>query len=263
MSMVLSGSMSRRHHHRAHQPLWGMAFTVMSQLAHSLQVVVEEYVVKVQRADPLLVTGAPAPFGVFMAIGLNLILFGVTVTKHGVTRPAEDPFDVVVMLSHNWVLGAMFVVYASMLVVHDYCGTVVAQKLDSTHRVMLDGVRVVLIWGLELFMYYALHSSQIGEPWKPGLWNGSWLMLPVAVTMAFGALQFHYARWCPLSSELESSSALPALNLDSDLAAIAPYTVASPDRSRDQQDFKAWLNFSSPECRVEPKTPSKPSYSSI
>lgn len=66
-----------------------------------------------------------------MAILVNLVLFGVSISRHGVTRPSEDPYDAVVMISHNYTLGVMFLIYTSMLVVHDYCGTVVSKRLDS------------------------------------------------------------------------------------------------------------------------------------
>ena len=55
------------------------------------------------------------------------------------------------------------------------------------HRTLLDAVRIIFVWGVDLFIYYALDIHRYGEQWTP--W--SYLELFGFVVLLFGNFTYY------------------------------------------------------------------------
>jgi hypothetical protein len=53
----------------------------------------------------------------------------------------------------------------------NFCGLAVSKTLSSVHRTLIDTMRTVAVWSVDVAIYYSLNGSQYGEKWE-GKWSG-------------------------------------------------------------------------------------------
>ena len=55
--------------------------------------------------------------------------------------------------------------YIISIAFYNYCGMAITKSLSAIHRTLIDALRTILVWGVDLLIYYAFNSSTFGEPW--------------------------------------------------------------------------------------------------
>jgi hypothetical protein len=48
---------------------------------------------------------------------------------------------------------------------YNYCGLAVTKSLSAIHRTLIDALRTILVWGVDLLLFYAFNSPNYGEQW--------------------------------------------------------------------------------------------------
>ena len=62
-----------------------------------------------------------------------------------------------------------------------------SQHLSAVHRTLIDASRTVVVWMIELFLYYAVNDKDIGEAWT----SYSPLQLGGFIVLLFGTLLYN------------------------------------------------------------------------
>ena len=142
----------------------GNIMVILSQLMSATQMVVEEKFLKGRKLPPEFVVGCEGMFG--MLIMLAIILPTVS-HLNGLDGGGvhEDPIDAVHMISSNAKLLGLVGAYWISIAFYNFCGLAVAKSLSSVHRCLIDACRTVLVWSVDLLLYY--FTSEYGEPWDP------------------------------------------------------------------------------------------------
>ena len=142
----------------------GNIMVILSQLMSATQMVVEEKFLKGRKLPPEFVVGCEGMFG--MLIMLAIILPTVShldgLDGGGVH---EDPIDAVHLIGSNGKLFALVGAYWISIAFYNFCGLAVAKSLSSVHRCLIDACRTVLVWSVDLLLYY--YTNTYGEPWDP------------------------------------------------------------------------------------------------
>ena len=71
------------------------------------------------------------------------------------------------MMANNYILMLLCVGYIISIAFYNYCGMAITKSLSAIHRTLIDALRTILVWGVDLLIYYAFDSSTFGEPWTP------------------------------------------------------------------------------------------------
>ena len=78
---------------------------------------------------------------------------------HGVF---EDIPEGLSQLWHNGMLFGLVFTYFCSIALYNFCGLAVAKRLSAIHRTLIDACRSVLVWGINVTLFYA--TSNGGEP---------------------------------------------------------------------------------------------------
>ena len=119
-------------------------------------------ILKGRKLPPEFVVGCEGMFG--MLIMLAIILPTVShldgLDGGGVH---EDPIDAVHLIGSNGKLFALVGAYWISIAFYNFCGLAVAKSLSSVHRCLIDACRTVLVWSVDLLLYY--YTNTYGELW--------------------------------------------------------------------------------------------------
>ncbi|XP_062503729.1 solute carrier family 35 member F6-like isoform X2 [Corticium candelabrum] len=188
--------------HSGWRVIVGIILIVAGQLASAAQMVVEESFLKKRRFAPLQVVGMEGLFGVILTAGVVLpILYHINVNG----KPYEDGLDAIYQIMNNWVLLGMtciflcfqcvlfttdvhmfIVLYLTSIIFYNYCGLAVTKSLTAVHRTLIDALRTIVIWVVELVIYYA-GAESFGE----GFSWWSFVQLDGFVFLLMGTLLYY------------------------------------------------------------------------
>lgn len=158
----------------------GVTCILLGQLASSLQMVVEELLLKKRGYAPLAVVGMEGLVGV---VGSGLLVLPLlrlvplpspsdgTLHRLLLVSIRDDAVDAVVQASHSPLLVAMLVLYLGSIAMYNFCGLSVTRRLTAVHRTLIDACRTLVVWCAELALAYA-GAPQYGETWSdPFYWS--------------------------------------------------------------------------------------------
>jgi drug/metabolite transporter (DMT)-like permease len=130
----------------------GILLIVAGQLANAVQMVVEETFLKKRGFPPLQVVGMEGLFGVILTAGVVMpVLYHINING----KPYEDGLDAFYqMISSKFLLG-MILLYLTSIIFYNYFGLAVTKSLTAVHRTLIDALRTIVIWVVELVIYYA------------------------------------------------------------------------------------------------------------
>jgi drug/metabolite transporter (DMT)-like permease len=147
------------------QLIMGPVLVVLGSAINAAQGVIEEMLMKDREAHPLEVVGWE---GVFGCIWSSFIMLPI-VQAIG----AEDSIDTLYMFANSAAIAAMLIGYCVSLAVMNNYSQVVSKYLSAVHRMLVNTLRVVLVWLVDLLITYAFHAREYGESWD----NWSFLQL--------------------------------------------------------------------------------------
>lgn len=141
----------------------GIALVVAGQLCSAVQMVFEETFMKGRNLKPLRVVGMEGFWGfVVMACAVLPSLYFIHGDDHGSYENVKDAWH---NLKHSGELVAFTMLYWGSIIFYNFCGLSVAKQLSTVHRTLIDALRTVVVWSVELIIYYGI-SKSFGEAWS-------------------------------------------------------------------------------------------------
>ena len=77
----------------------------------------------------------------------------------------ESAVDAVHIATSSWQVAALVSSYWLSIAFYNFAGLAVAKSLSSVHRCLIDACRTILVWCVDLLLYYS--TKRFGEPWDP------------------------------------------------------------------------------------------------
>eukprot|EP00301_Raphidiophrys_heterophryoidea_P012960 c2028_g1_i1.p1 GENE.c2028_g1_i1~~c2028_g1_i1.p1 ORF type:complete len:440 (-),score=105.08 c2028_g1_i1:283-1602(-) len=172
----------------------GNLLVILSQIMSATQMVIEEKFLKSKKLPPEFVVGCEGLFGVIAMLCVVLpIVYNIpfkTCTQtwcqdgEGIH---ENALDAWALMTHSPLLFSLVALYWVSIAFYNFCGLAVAKKLSAVHRTLVDACRTVVVWVVDLALYY-ITSGQYGEEWVT---SSGLLQLTGFCLMVFGALTYN------------------------------------------------------------------------
>ena len=152
--------------------------TVGSQLVQASQIVVEDFLMHDMTASPVLIVGLEGMWGTIFTctIFLPIIQFTGSVESEG-NGIHEDTVDTFKMIGNSPVLIAFVILYVLVILMYNVTGMFVTNITSAVVRTILEGLRTLCIWFVQLVMFYAMRGtkygnehSDMGEEWTTWSW---------------------------------------------------------------------------------------------
>jgi len=153
------------------QVLIGIILVLAGSALNACQGVLEEKLMKGLgdgvEADPMEVVGWE---GVFGCITSGFIMLPIVQAMSGSDcNSVENSYDTLRMMHNSPALVALVVFYSVALAFMNNYSQVVSKYLSAIHRMLLNTSRVVLVWVIDLIIYYCFSHAN-GEAWDVYSW---------------------------------------------------------------------------------------------
>eukprot|EP00927_Polykrikos_kofoidii_P039136 TRINITY_DN33566_c0_g1_i1.p1 TRINITY_DN33566_c0_g1~~TRINITY_DN33566_c0_g1_i1.p1 ORF type:complete len:467 (-),score=46.60 TRINITY_DN33566_c0_g1_i1:184-1524(-) len=176
--------------------LKGLALVILSQCFSAFQAVFEEFYVKQYKATPAKVIGSEGAWGIIFMIVLLTIFYCLP----GDDNDSFESFpDTVYKITQSpSPLGCWCLIYTFSISTYNYCGVTMAGKLSAVQRMLVDAMRTVTVWIIELAIFYATIESYCspqgqreGECFGSPLGNWAYLQLAGFLLIIGGTLLYN------------------------------------------------------------------------
>ncbi|EAY08120.1 hypothetical protein TVAG_497440 [Trichomonas vaginalis G3] len=156
------------------QVVMAIALTVGSQLIQASQIVVEDFLLHDLTCSPVLIVGLEGMWGTIITCALFLPIIQNMKGPEG-NGIHEDTLDTFIMIKNNTVLIIFVIFYVLVILLYNVTGMFVTNITSAVVRTILEGLRTLCIWIVQLIIYYAAPRSyfnkhpDIGEaltPWS-------------------------------------------------------------------------------------------------
>ena len=182
------------------QVIMAIFLTVGSQIIQASQIVVEDFLLHDMTCSPVLIVGLEGLWGTIVTCTLFLpIIQNVGGTEGNGIH--EDTLDTFQMIGNNAVLVVFVIIYIIVILLYNVTGMFVTNITSAVVRTILEGLRTLCIWVVQLILYYAMKPTtygqqhpDIGEPWTP--W--SWMQLAGFLLLFTGMLVYNKIVRVPL-----------------------------------------------------------------
>ena len=162
----------------------GIGLIVAGQFCNAVQMIVEEIYLKKRSLEPLLVVGMEGLWGsLIMCFVVLPIIYFIPGDDNG---SYENAIDALYMIKNSWSLALLIVGYWLSIAFYNFFGLSVAKSLTSVHRTLIDALRTMAVWGVQLVIYYRF-SRDLGEDWN----QYSWLELAGFLLLLCGTLIYN------------------------------------------------------------------------
>jgi hypothetical protein len=161
-SSVLAGGQSASGSQDSSGVLFGMGLVFAGQIVQAAQVTAEEWLLKEMTLPGNVICGYE---GVWGAVIMLVLFFPAFYLLPGSDEGCfENEIDAFVMLGNNSTLLGVFLLYMMSCAAYNMAGIAVTGALTGVHRVMLEALRTVIVWGFDLSMHYFVDAnSSFGE----------------------------------------------------------------------------------------------------
>jgi len=142
----------------------GIILVLAAQLASAVQYIIEEKFLKGRNFVPIHVVGMEGAFGAFtMLFFVMPIVYFIPGNNYG---SVDNLDDALVQIWNNGVLMFCVLLYIFSIAFYNFFGLSVAKSLSTVHRTLIDACRTLLVWGVDLLLYYAFKLYIYGEAWN-------------------------------------------------------------------------------------------------
>ncbi|KAL3994450.1 EamA-like transporter family protein [Acanthocheilonema viteae] len=127
----------------------GDLLIIIAQIIVAVQMVIEQKIVSELNAPPLLVVGLEGLFGLAILTFLLFPMYYIRVPSIFSTNPyhrLEDIFDAFREIKSNPWIGCALLLTMISIAFFNFAGISVTKELSATTRMVLDSVRILLIW---------------------------------------------------------------------------------------------------------------------
>ena len=143
-----------------------ICLTVGSQLIQASQIVVEDFLMHDLTASPIQIVGLEGMWGTIftICIFLPIIQFTGNVKSEG-NGVHEDTIDTFKMIGNNPTILAFVIIYVIVILLYNVFGMYVTSVTSAVIRTILEGLRTLCIWVVELVIFYSTGNPDLGEEW--------------------------------------------------------------------------------------------------
>lgn len=143
--------------------LFGIVIILAGQVLQAAQVVMEEFLLQGLRMSSVRVVAWEGVFGVLHCVlWVFPILYFLPGRDHG---HLENTLDALYMFTHSWAVAGVIVTDMTMMLIYNVCGMEVTDSLSAVNRVVIETLRTLCVWLVDLFIFYALTDGALGEGW--------------------------------------------------------------------------------------------------
>lgn len=167
---------------------FGVIIIIAGQVLQASQVVLEEYLLQNLRMSSIRVVAWEGLFGVAHCVLWVLPLaYFLPGRDHG---RLEESVDSLYMCAHSWKVALVLLGDMTAMLAYNVCGMQVTQSLSAVHRVILETLRTLCVWIIDLFLFYFVTKGGFGERWTPySFLQAAGFVLLVAGTLTYNATQ--------------------------------------------------------------------------
>eukprot|EP00172_Hildenbrandia_rubra_P004145 Plantae.Rhodophyta-Hildenbrandia_rubra.ctg7829.p1 GENE.Plantae.Rhodophyta-Hildenbrandia_rubra.ctg7829~~Plantae.Rhodophyta-Hildenbrandia_rubra.ctg7829.p1 ORF type:complete len:299 (+),score=30.27 Plantae.Rhodophyta-Hildenbrandia_rubra.ctg7829:1504-2400(+) len=77
----------------------------------------------------------------------------------------EDSIDSFYMFTHSAPIFFIIFTDAAFMLFYNLCGMIVTENLSAVHRVIIENLRTMCVWFIDLVLYYLVTNKGFGEAW--------------------------------------------------------------------------------------------------
>jgi hypothetical protein len=148
------------------QTVLAIVLTLVAQLVQATQLVIEDFILHDMVTHPLQLVGLKGFWGFVLcsSICLPAVQFLHGTEGNGIH---EDLIDTFHMLGKSTLLLVFVILYVFFILGYNIGGMLVINVYSAVHRTILEGLRTLCIWVVQLILYYSVNASHknLGEPW--------------------------------------------------------------------------------------------------
>lgn len=147
------------------QTMFGFVIILFGQVLQAAQVVLEEFLLRNLQMSSIRVVAWEGLFGMLhCVVWVFPILYLLKGRDHG---HVEDIVDTMHMFSHSWMIVLVLFSDMTMMLFYNVFGMEVTDSLSAVYRVVIETLRTLCVWLIDLFIYYVLSDGKLGESWTP------------------------------------------------------------------------------------------------
>jgi len=166
--------------------LFGIFLIVLAQLLQAIQMTIEEWILQHVHMDPMELAGWEGLWGGVLCVFLVLPLFQ---TIPGPDMGAlENTSDSLTMLLNNRSIVLMELLNGLSIVTYNYFGLTLTRDFTAMHRVIIEACRSMLVWVVDLAIFYIFSHGTLGESWS----GASWIQLVGFLILLVGTAAYNY-----------------------------------------------------------------------
>ena len=168
----------------------GIGLTIASQFCSAIQMVVEEYLLKSANAamyappSPARIVAYEGLCGLIVMLIVLVIMQYAPGDDHGSFENSLDSID---KISRSPVLLFLIIVYCISISLFNQSGMAVSKYLSSLHRTLIDSLRAIVVWVVELSIFYSTGSTRYGTGWT----SSSFIQLIGFICLILGTLVYN------------------------------------------------------------------------
>lgn len=146
------------------QVIMSIFLVVGSQIVQASQIVVEDFLMHDCTASPVLIVGLEGMWGTI----ITCIVF-LPITQF-IGKPSdegngihEDTIDTFVMMKNNHTLIGFVILYVFVILLYNVTGMFVTNITSAVFRTILEGLRTLCIWIVQIIIFYSIRNTQYGH----------------------------------------------------------------------------------------------------
>ena len=147
----------------ATSPVMGIILVLASEFCRSLMVVVQEYLMKVNRCDPTFMIGLQGVYGGAMIVGMMVVSWLVIPGKDAGNSFENLPVTFQLISESGFIIALMSVL-PIVACTGFICSALVTKRLSSVHNAMASVMMTALVWLIELVIHYGI-DARYGKKW--------------------------------------------------------------------------------------------------
>lgn len=166
--------------------VFGILIILLGQVLQAAQVVIEEFLLQDLQMSSVRVVAWEGLFGIMHCVlWVFPILYLLPGRDHG---HLEDALDAVYMMTHSWTVAALIFTDMILMLFYNVCGMEVTDALSAVHRVVIETLRTLCVWVIDLMIYYIFSGGRLGEKWTAY----SFLQLAGFILLVTGTILYNY-----------------------------------------------------------------------
>jgi drug/metabolite transporter (DMT)-like permease len=144
---------------------FGILVILAGQILQASQVVLEEHLLQNLAMSSVRVVAYEGMFGmVHCLFWVFPVIFFLPGRDGG---HLENPVDALYMATHSWAVAGVVILDMALMLAYNVCGMEVTNHLSSVSRVIIETLRTLFVWLIDLVLFYFISGGRVGEEWTP------------------------------------------------------------------------------------------------